>query len=216
MHKQSDLAYKIMELGKLFNERLRMLKDDEADRFDPVLLVLHDPEFIYNKKNTDWLPDFGEDNKKPAPAKVSESVAAADGFDFDDELSEDDLMAMIGSVNMDAAEETVSVRSAPEKDENIRFTATDVRETLTTLFNQGNRYSIYLLVLATSEKTIDMVQSNTTGSHNYCIYSSLADLRGKKDVKSGAGCAYIVPDGVKTRLLDFKSADLKKIVERFY
>lgn len=215
MRKQSDLAYKIMELGKLFNERMRMLKDDEADRFDPVFLVIHDPEFIYNKKNTDWLPDFSASGKEdPATKKVAEEDLEEDIFDLDEEMDEGDLMAMIGSVNVEAVEAHAPTKSK-ERDADIRFTATDVRETLTTLFNQGNRYSIYLLILATSEKTVDMVQSGTTSSHNFCIYSSLGDLRGKKDVKSGAGCAYIVPDGVKTRLLEYKTADLKRIIQRF-
>jgi hypothetical protein len=86
---------------------------------------------------------------------------------------------------------------------------------MTELFTKGNRYAIYLLVLATSEKTIDMIQSGITGSHNFCIYASLADLRGKKNVKSGNGCVYIVPEGIKTRLIEYRTEDIEDIVNRF-
>ena len=126
---------------------------------------------------------------------------------------------MIGSIDLDAigdaAAEPVAKSKGSGAEENIRFTANDVRETLTMLFNQGNRYSIYLLVLATSEKTIDMIHSGITSKRDYCIYASLGDLRGKKDVKSGAGCAYLVPDGVKARLIQYKPKDLERIIRRF-
>lgn len=223
MHKQSELAYKIMELGKLFNERLRMLRDDVADRFDPVFLVLHDPEFIYNKKNIEWVPDFSGGKKTSAPAAAPASEKEENALDIlDGELdfgdSDEEMLAFLNGVNPDAmaeAEAQKPARRVNEDTSGARFTAGDVRETLTTLFNQGNRYSIYLLVLATSEKAIDMMQSGTTGSHDYCVYSSLADMRGKKDAKSGAGSVYIIPDGVKTRLLNYRISEIKKIVEKF-
>lgn len=217
MRRQSDAARKIMELGKLLEKRIRMLKNDEAGdgRFDPVLMVIHDPEFIYDKKNTD-LVDFGE-AEAPAPKKEKSASYGDDIYDEDYAEDEEDVMAMFAGFGEPKAEEAPEPKREERKPEisDLRYTANDVRDTMTDLMTNGNRYSIYVLVLATSEKTVDLVKKGMGAEHNFCIYSSLADMRGKTGVRSGAGCVYIIPEGKKTRLIDYTDEDIKRIARQF-
>ena len=216
IRRQSDLAIKIMELWRLFNKRQRMLTNDEADSFDPILLVVHNPDFIYNKKNTEWMPDFDGGKKKDRKKDRSDEIDDV----LDDLLDggEEDDMSWLNDVSLDTEddEELVAEDLGAEEEEVEPFTATEVRDALTTLFSVGNRYSIYVLVLATTEKIIDMVCPGATSSRSFCIYSSLDELRGNKNKKTGAGSAYILPDGIKTRLIEYTPEDLNAIADKFF
>lgn len=209
---QSDLASKIMELGNLFDERQRLFTGGEKSSFDPVFLVIHDPEFIYDKRNKSWLPDFSSAKEEPVlEADTASTDDIDDILDEVDEEGEEEIMSLFSSFNIPAEPQA---KTAKAKDK-MAFTASEVRETLSMLFNHGNRYSIYLLVLATTEQTINMIKSGLTSSRDYCIYPSLADMRGKKDAVSGEGCAYIIPSGIKTRLLEYGPDDISRIVKSY-
>ena len=216
IREQSKFAIKVMELGDAFRERHKQFVGGRSKAFDPVLFVVHNPDFVYDKTFTQWLPDFND----------AEQVSDGDEESFEQSEEFDDIDALLDAVSEESDEDIISVfesfedpKTEPKKKKEPfakktdSFTLKDVRDTFTMLFEKGNRYSIYVMVLATTENTVSMIKSGLGASHDFCIYPSLAEMRHEEGATSGVGCAYIIPSGVKTRIIEYTDDDIRRIAK---
>jgi len=209
---KTDMAKKIIEFRQIYRERKRAADKGSATHFDPLFLVVRDVAWL-NDKEAEWLPDFtAEKPKAAAPVAAGSSgdvstisqLGAKQGQAFSAEALS--MLAGFGGGAITAA-------AAPKKSASAeRFTVADVKNALATLYAQGNKLGIFLLVSSETYKPVaDILMTEADDKSialaKYGIFGSFEEVkRHTDDLSAPADCVFVTYFNSKTRLFDYDPA----------
>ncbi|MBQ9099643.1 MAG: hypothetical protein IJY50_09490 [Clostridia bacterium] len=207
---KTDMAKKIIEFRQLYRERKRAVDKGTASKFDPLFLVVRDVAWL-NDKEAEWLPDFAAEKVKESTA----TVAAGDSADAkamsalgekSGQTFSPDALSMLSSFGGGS----ISISAAPKKSASSdRFTVADVKTALATLYAQGNKYGIFLLVSSETYKPVTDILLAEADDKNialskYGIFGSFEEVkRHTVDLAAPKDCIFITYFNSKTRLYDY-------------
>ncbi len=207
---KTEIARKLIELSKLYNSRLIQAENEDVD-FSPILMVLHDVEWILDvDSNPLWLPQ----NSAPAKTKkkpISQEQKMQQQSDADIFASLGlDLGDIPGLSNAIASAPVEEIETVEIEETNEIFTVEDVKNALNILHKKANQCGIFLLICSVKPSPIDtMLSSDRDGiCKDYIVYGSFEMMTQNRVIASeGSNCIYVCPSGSKIRMFDY-SPDL--------
>ena len=143
-----EMSRVILGLAKLYDEREAYADEAESTDFEPILLVVH---------NADWI---GKPKSLPSVNSPVEKKEVSIDFGLKSDIDEqNDILKDAGLGDVMLSPELIGGLLQSENEEKTNygefehFTASQLKEALKKLYMYGNRYNIYVL-LGSQEKSV--------------------------------------------------------------
>lgn len=203
---EQDMADQIARLYALLKKRKnRAKKEYDEIRFEPILAVMHQVDWLVDK-DTSWFDAQQQESTPHLQPRIPDEVARAlEGKSRAMKFAE---AAMLNKLKQEARG-----GEDPKKD---FLTVSDYRDALIDIFNEGTRFGIYLLICSPEFKQIESaIRNNNTNKIDTTIElcsvfgSSKEKVDKERDINAPERCAYVSPKKIKTRLFNFSTEENK-------
>ncbi len=194
---KADIAQKLISLRKIYRERKRSADRGVTAMFAPMFVVLRDIAWL-NDKDADWISNASSD-----------SVLGEDREDliFDTDLMTNNIFN--GVTNSEEIASPTKLKNANQRKESEHFTAEDVKKAVSTLYAEGNKYGIFMLVSSETYAPITNIlmsqnDNKTAFLAKYGIFGSFEEAtKHIIDITAPQDCAFISYFHSKIRLYDY-------------